>query len=51
MREILNAYKFLIEKPEGKKSVGRTRRRSEDNPKMNHKGLNSRLFVAVVYLR
>jgi hypothetical protein len=26
-----NAYKILVEKPEGKKSLGRSRRRWEDN--------------------
>jgi hypothetical protein len=34
MGEIRNAYKILVGKPEGKKPLGRRRRRWEDNIKM-----------------
>jgi hypothetical protein len=37
MGEIRNAYKILIEKPEGKRPLGRSRRRRQENIKMNHK--------------
>jgi hypothetical protein len=31
----MNAYKILVEEPEGKRPLGRSRRRSEDNIKMD----------------
>ena len=31
-----SVYRFLVEKPEGKKPLGRPRRRWEDNIKMDH---------------
>jgi hypothetical protein len=31
MGEVRNAYTILVEKPEGKRPLGRTRRRWEDN--------------------
>jgi hypothetical protein len=34
-REMRKAYQILIEKPEGKKPLGRSRRRWEDNIKMD----------------
>jgi len=34
MREMRNAYKILVKKPEGKKPLGRSRRRWEDNISM-----------------
>jgi hypothetical protein len=33
--EIRNAYKILVRKPEGKRPLGRPRRRCEDNIKMD----------------
>jgi len=38
MEEMTNVYKFLIRKPEGKKSLRRHSRRREDNIKMEGKG-------------
>jgi hypothetical protein len=35
MGEMRNAYKILVEKPEGKRSLGRPRRRWEDNIKID----------------
>jgi hypothetical protein len=35
MREKSNAYTGLAEKPEGERLLGRPRRRSDDNIKMN----------------
>jgi hypothetical protein len=34
MEERINAYKILIGKPEGNRSIGTARRRREDNTKM-----------------
>jgi hypothetical protein len=34
-REKRNAYRILVEKAEGKRPLGRTRRMSEDNIKMD----------------
>jgi hypothetical protein len=35
MGEKMNAYRLLVEKPEGKRPLGRSRRRWADNIKMN----------------
>jgi hypothetical protein len=35
MREKRNAYRILVGKPEGKRPLGRTRRRCVDNIKMD----------------
>jgi hypothetical protein len=35
MEEMRNAYKILVEKPEGKRPLGRSRSRWEDNIRMN----------------
>jgi hypothetical protein len=35
MREKRNAYRILVGKPEGKRPLGRSRRRWEDNIKMD----------------
>jgi hypothetical protein len=35
MRETRNAYRILVGKPEGKRPLGRPRRRSVDNIKMD----------------
>jgi hypothetical protein len=34
-----NAYKILVEEPEGKKPLGRSRRRWEDHIKIDFKGI------------
>jgi hypothetical protein len=34
-----NAYRVLVGKPEGKRTVGRPRRRWEDNVKMDLRGI------------
>ena len=35
MEQSRNTHRILVEKPEGKRSLGRPRRRREDNIKMN----------------
>jgi hypothetical protein len=37
MGEITNVYKTFVVKPEGKRPIGRSRRRRENNIKMNLK--------------
>jgi hypothetical protein len=39
MGEMINAYKILVGKPEGKRTLGIRRRRWQDNIKMNLKGI------------
>jgi hypothetical protein len=38
VREIRNGYKILVKNPEGNRSLGRPRRRLEDNIKLDLKG-------------
>jgi hypothetical protein len=35
--DMINAYKFVVRKPEGKKPLGRPRRRWEENTRMDLK--------------
>jgi hypothetical protein len=39
MREMRNVYRILMGKPEGKRPLGRPRRRWEDNIKMDHRDI------------
>jgi hypothetical protein len=39
MGEMSNAYRILLEEPEGKRPLGRPRRRWEDNIRMNLRGI------------
>jgi hypothetical protein len=39
MRETRNAYRILVRKPEGKRPLGRPRRRWVDNIKMDLRGI------------
>jgi hypothetical protein len=39
MKDMRNAYKILVGKPEGKRPLGRPRRRREDNIRMDLKGI------------
>jgi hypothetical protein len=39
MREMRNAYKILVGKPEGKRPFGRSRRRCEDNTRLDLRGI------------
>jgi hypothetical protein len=39
MREMRNTYKILVERTEGKRPLGRPRRRLEDNIRMDLSGI------------
>jgi hypothetical protein len=39
MREKRNAYRILVGKPEGKRPLGRPRRRQVNNSKMDNRGI------------
>jgi hypothetical protein len=48
MEEMRNAYKILVEMPEGKKPLGRPRHRREDNIKMDRRIW--RVCIMFIYL-
>jgi hypothetical protein len=39
MREIINAYRMLVRKPEGKRPLGRPRRGGQYNIRLDHRGI------------
>jgi hypothetical protein len=39
MGEMRNAYKILVGKPEGKRPLGKTRHRQEDNIRIDIRGI------------
>jgi hypothetical protein len=45
-----NAYRILVEKPEGKRPLGRPRRRSEDNIRMDL-GEDGMVWTGLIWLR
>jgi hypothetical protein len=45
MGEMRNAYKILVRRPEGKRSLGRQRHRWKDNIKMDFKYSGVRLWI------
>jgi hypothetical protein len=51
MRAIRNAYTILVGKHEGKGPLGRPRRRSEDNIKMNLKETGCECWTRFIWLR
>jgi hypothetical protein len=51
MEESRNAYKILVGKPEGKRRLGRRRRRWEDNIKMDVKGINVIAWTGVKWIK
>jgi hypothetical protein len=46
-----NAYKILMRKPEGKRPIGRPRRRSEDNIKMDRREVGCVVLTGLFWLR
>jgi hypothetical protein len=45
------AYRVLVGKPEGKRSLGRPRLRWEDNIKMKLQGVGGRTWTGLMWLR
>jgi hypothetical protein len=46
-----NAYKILVGKPEGKRPLGRTRRRSVDNIKIDLREIDGMVWTGSIWLR
>jgi hypothetical protein len=46
-----NAYRILVGKPEGNRSLGRQRRKWVDNIKMDLRGIGWRMWTALIWLR
>jgi hypothetical protein len=51
MGEKMNAYKILVGKPEGKRPIGRPRRRWADNTKMDLESCNGMGWIELIWLR
>jgi hypothetical protein len=51
MGEMKNAYKTLVGKPEGKRPLGRTRHRWEDNFIMDLKEIGWEVWIGCIWLR
>jgi hypothetical protein len=51
MREKRNVYRLLVGKPEGKRPLGRPRRRWMDNIKMDLLEIDGVLWTGFVWLR
>jgi hypothetical protein len=49
--EMRNAYKMLVEKPEGKRCLRRPRHRWEDNIKTQLKEIGIGLWIGFIWLR
>jgi hypothetical protein len=51
MGDMRNGCKILIGKPEGKRPLGRSRRRWEDKSRMDLRELDGKLWTKFVWLR
>jgi len=51
MGERRGVYKVSVGKPEGKRLLGRPRRRWEDNIKMDHKEVRWRAWTGWIWIR
>jgi hypothetical protein len=51
MREMRNTYKILVGKPEGKRPLGRPRRRWEDNIRMDLREIRWKMLIGYIWLR
>jgi hypothetical protein len=50
-KEKINAYRILVRKPEGKRPLGRQRRRGVDNIKIDLKILDRMIGTVPIWLR
>jgi hypothetical protein len=51
MGEVRIAYNILVGRPEGRRQLGRTRRRWEDNIKMDLREIGFRMWIGLIWLR
>jgi len=51
MEERKGVYRVLVGKPKGKRSLGRPRRRWEDNIKMDLQGVGVGVWTTLIWLR
>jgi len=51
MGESRGVYRILVGKPEGKRPLGRPRRRWEDNIKMDHREVGWVAWTGLIWLR
>jgi hypothetical protein len=51
MWEMRNVYRILVGKPEGKKPIGRPRRRWEDNIKMDLMEIGFGVWIGFIWFR
>jgi hypothetical protein len=51
MREKRNAYRIFVGNPEGKRPLGRSRRRRVDNIKMDIREIDGMVWIESIWLR
>jgi hypothetical protein len=51
MGEVRGAYNILVGKPEGRRPLGRPRRRWEDNIKMDLREMGLGMWIGFIWLR
>jgi hypothetical protein len=51
MGELRGAYKILVGRPEGRRPLGRPRRRREDNIKMDLREMGLGMWIGFIWLR
>jgi hypothetical protein len=51
MGEKMNAYRILVGEPEGKRPLGRSRRRWVDNIKMDLREIGWKMWIGLIWLR
>jgi hypothetical protein len=50
MGEVIDAYNILVGKPEGRRPLGRSRRRWEDNIKMDLREIGFGVWIGLIWL-
>jgi hypothetical protein len=51
MGEVRGAYNILVGRPEGRRPLGRPRRRWEDNKKMDLKEIGLGMWIGLIWVR